>query len=269
MKRQVLGLSLLVLFALGLALPVLAQDSRVYVRVELWDVKREMWPAFVKDYEKYELPVYQKLLADGVINEYGFDASWLHNPEGYTHSAWYSATNMAAFDKVREAFQAAEKARGEAEQAKIDAAFAAMLNKHRDYAILVEGQKAKASKMDNSGYFYETSVAVKPGQGDSYVSYWNEHTKPIFERLMREGVVVAYGRGRDEISTSGEDRRASWYVVRDLAGHDKVQAAFRESWDKMTEEGRRARWASIYEVTDFGSYRENMTRFIHWQITEQ
>ncbi len=268
MQRRMLGLSLLVLFTLGLALPALAQDSRVYVRVEVWDVKREMWPAFVKDYEKYDLPVYQKLFADGVINEYGIDASWLHNPEGYTHSTWYSATSMAALEKVDAAFEAAEKARGEAEQAKIDAAFAGMLIKHRDYAILVEGQKTKAAKLDHA-YFYETSVAVKPGEGDSYVSYWKEHTKPIFEKLMAEGVIVAYGRGRDEISTSSEDRRASWYVVRDLAGHDKVQAALRESWDKMTEEQRRARWASIWEVAEMNSYRENMTRIIHWQITEQ
>ena len=82
MKRRIVGLSLLTLLALVWALPAAAQESRVYVRVELWDVKREMWPAFVKEYEKYELPIYQKLLADGGINEYGADAAWLHNPEG-------------------------------------------------------------------------------------------------------------------------------------------------------------------------------------------
>ncbi|HXE76168.1 MAG TPA: hypothetical protein VNN18_11135 [Candidatus Xenobia bacterium] len=268
MKRRMLGLSLLALLALGLALPAMAQDSRVYVRVELWDVKRESWPAFVKDYEKYDLPVYQKLLADGVINEYGIDSATLHNPQGYTHSTWHAATSMAAFEKVQEAFDAAEKVRGEAEQAKLTAAFSGMIVKHRDYMLLIEAQKAKAGKLDKA-YFYETSVAVKPGQGEAYVSYWNQHTKPIYEKLMADGVVLAYGRGREEITTDGEDRRGSWYVVADLAGHDKVQAAFRESWDKMTEEQRRARWASIREVTEMNSFRENMTRLIHWQITAQ
>lgn len=268
MKRQVIGLSLLVLFTLGLALPALAQDSRVYVRVELWDVKREMWPAFVKDYEKYDLPVYQKLLADGVINEYGIDSATLHNPQGYTHSTWHAATSMAAFEKVQDAFDAAEKARGEAEQAKLTAAFAGMIVKHRDYMLLVEGQKAKATKLDKA-YFYETSVAIKRGQGDAYVGYWNQHTKPVFEKLMADGTILAYGRGREEITTDGEDRRGSWYVVRDLAGHDRVQAALRDSWDKMTEEQRRARWTSIYDVSEMNSFRENMTRMIHWQVTEQ
>ena len=268
MQRRTLGLSLLVLMALAWALPAAAQDSRVYVRVELWDVKREAWSAFVKDYEKNDLPVYQKLLADGVINEYGIDSAWLHNPEGYTHSTWHAATSMAAMDKVREAFLAAEKARGEAEQARLDMEFAKMLNKHRDYLILTEGQKAKASKLDKA-YFYEASVAVKRGGGDSYLSYWNEHTKPVYEKLMREGVIVAYGRGREEITTEGQDRRASWYVVADLGGHDKVQAALRETWSKMTEEQRRARWASIWEYSEPNSFRENMTRMIHWQITEQ
>lgn len=268
MQRRMLGLSLLVLIALAWALPAAAQDSRVYVRVELWDVKREMWSAFAKDFEKNDLPVYQKLLADGVINEYGIDSVWLHNPEGYTHSTWHSATSMAAMDKVRDAFIAAEKARGEQEQARLDMEFAKMLNKHRDYLLLVEGQKAKASKLDKA-YFYEASIAVKRGEGDSYLSHWSEYNRPVFERLMREGVVLAYGRGREEITTEGQDRRASWYVVADLAGHDKVQAALRETWSKLTEEQRRARLVSIWAYSEPNSFRENMTRLIHWQITEQ
>ena len=263
------GILLVVLSLLLLALPVLAQESGpAYVRIELWDVKRAQWSAFVKMYEKYDKPVYEKLFADGVINEYGIDSAMLHNPEDYTHATWHAATSMEAMDKVREAFEAAYKALGEEEEARLDTEFANMLVKHRDYLWRTDYQKAKESKLENA-YFYEASVAVKPGQGSSYVSYWNEYSKPLYQKLMDEGIIVAYGRSREEITTERENRIFSWYVVRDLAGHDKVQAGRRDAWDRMSEEQRRARWASIRAFAEPGSYREYMSRFLDWAVKEQ
>ena len=102
------GIFLVVLSLLLLALPVLAQESGpAYVRIEAWDVKRAQWSAFVKMYEKYDKPVYEKLFADDVITEYGIESAMLHNPEDYTHATWHAATSMEAFGKVREAFEAA------------------------------------------------------------------------------------------------------------------------------------------------------------------
>src|SRR3970040_2199030 len=144
------SLRLFVLFLLFLAwtVPAVAQGAgTVYVRVEAWDVKREMWSAFEKDFVKYDKPIYEKLFKDGVIIEWGLDSQWLHNPQGYTHSTWYSTTSMEAMEKVDVAFEAAAKARGEEQQARLDAEFANMLNKHRDYLIRQEYQKAKGVRL--------------------------------------------------------------------------------------------------------------------------
>ena len=262
------GIFLVVLSLLLLAVPVLAQESGpAYVRIEAWDVKRAQWSAFVKMYEKYDKPVYEKLFADDVITEYGIESAMLHNPEDYTHVTWHAATSMEAFGKVREAFEAAYKALGEEEMA-LDTEFANMLVKHRDVLWRTDYQKAKEAKLENA-YYYEATVAVKLGQASSLVSYWNEHTKPLYQKLMDEGIIVAYGRSREEITTERENRRWSWYVVRNLAGHDKVQAAQRDSWDRMSEEQRRARWASIRAIVEPGSYREYMSRLHDWAVKEQ
>jgi hypothetical protein len=269
MFRRILCASVLLMFALALAAPVLAQESGpVYVRIELWDVKRAQWSAFVKMYEEYDKPVYEKLFADDVITEYGIESAMLHNPDEYTHVTWHAATSMEAFAKVREAFEAAYKDLGEEEEARIDTRFANMLVKHRDYIWRTDYQKARESKLENA-YFYEASVALKPGQGSSYASYWNEYTKPLYQKLMDEGIILTYGRSREEIRTEGENRRWSWYVVRDLADHDKVQAAARDSWGRMSEEQRRARWASLREIVNRGSFREYMSRFLDWAVKEQ
>jgi hypothetical protein len=150
----------------------------------------------------------------------------------------------------------------------VEAEFANMLIKHRDYMLLVLDQKAKAAKLDKA-FFYEVSVRIKPGEGSSYVGYWNQYTKPVLQKLMDEGVVVAYGRSAEEITTDNPAQRSNWYVVRDMAGHDKVQAALRATWDAMTEEQRRPRRAAAMEMTEPGSFREYMSRIIHWAIREQ
>lgn len=253
---------------LAWTVPAVAQGAgTVYVRVEAWDVKREMWSAFEKNFEKYDQSVYEKLFKDGVIIEWGLDSQWLHNPQGYTHSTWYSTTSMEAMEKVDAAFEAAGKARGEEQQARLDAEFAKMLNKHRDYLIRQEYQKAKGVRLDKA-FFYRASVAVKTGEGSSYASHWNEYVKPTFQKLMDEGVIVAYGHDVEEFTTESQDSRGSWYVVKDLAGHDKAQAALRDTWDRLSEEQRRARWASIWEFVVPGSYREEMTHIRHWAIKE-
>ena len=263
------GIFLVVLSLLLLALPVLAQESGpVYVRIEAWDVKRAQWSAFIKMYEKYDKAVYEKLFADDVITEYGIESAMLHNPEGYTHVNWHAATSMEALEKVREAFEAAYKALGEAEMARVYTEFANMLVKHRDILWRTDYQKARETKLEKA-YFYEASMAVKLGQASSFNSYWNEYIKPVNQKLMDDGIIVAYGRSREEITTRRENRRWSWYVVRDLAGHDKVQAARRDTWDRMSEEQRRARLASRRAFVEPGSYREYMSRFHDWAVKEQ
>ncbi len=269
MSRRTLSTFVLFVFILALAAPALAQQSgTVYVRVELWDVKREQWPAFVKNFEKYDQPVYEKLFKEGVINEWGIDGATLHNPEGYTHGVWHSSTSMEAFEKVQDAFDAAYKALGEKEQARVEAEFAGMLIKHRDYMIRQDFQKAKGVSL-HKAYYYEASTAVNRGQEDNYVSYWNEYIKPTYQKLMDEGTIVAYGRSREEITTDAEDRRTSWYVVGDLTAHQKVQAALSQTWERLTGEQQRARWASIWEFATPGTYREYMSRLVHWAIKEQ
>src|SRR3990172_1212252 len=100
---------------------------------------------------------------------------------------------MEEMEKVDAAFEAAAKARGEEQQARLDAEFANMLNKHRDYLIRQEYQKAKGVRLDKA-FFYRAPAAFKTGEGTSYASHWNEYVKPAFQKLMDEGVIVAYGR---------------------------------------------------------------------------
>ena len=83
--------------ALAVSSTVSAEDQPVvYTRVAQWQIARQNWTAYEKDLKKNTVPVMEKLLADGVITEFGADRTSVHTPDGFTHSTWFSAKSLAS-----------------------------------------------------------------------------------------------------------------------------------------------------------------------------
>ena len=247
------------------ATPAAAQEdpAPVYTRVAMWQVERAQWSDFVDFFEMYDQPVMEKLFNEGVIIEWGLDAMSLHHPEGYTHGTWWSATSMANLEKVLKAFDQAAEAKGKEEQKRIDTEFAGMITKHRDYLLRSNTYRSTAAKLDD-GYFVSSSVRVKRDKDDDYHSFWDNRVKPVYEKLLEEGTIVAFCLTVEEISTDKPGGHESWYFTANAEGLDKVKAAFRASWGEEDEEGRRARWTSIKDVVETGTHREQLTHLIHY-----
>jgi hypothetical protein len=248
------------------AQPAAAADEKpkvTYTRVALWDVERAHWGDFVTMFESNEKAILEKLMADGHISEWGIDAEGLHHPEGYTHSTWYSAGSLGGLAKASEAFDAAWKAMGADKLKAIDTEFAAMIVKHRDYLLRTENLRSAAATLDG-GYYHGHFIQVTRGKGSDFEGYFENRIKPVYESLMQQGVVVAYGMSAEEITTDHPMNHSIWYMVRDAAGLDAVKAAFDAVTDGMSEEERRARRASFMDLVEEDSYRENITSVIHW-----
>jgi len=237
------------------------EPKTTYTRVELWQVERARWGDFVEMFKKYDQPILEKLMADGAIGEWGIDAAALHNPEGYTHSVWYSADSMGALAKAGEAYIAAWEAMDKEKTKGLDADFASMIIKHRDYVVETDGLRSAAGTFDG-GYYHAGVVQVAQGKDRAFHSYWKNRMKPVYQKLFDEGVVLAYGLSTEKITTDNPRLHSWWYVVKDADGLDAVDAAFDASWEAEDEEGRRARWTSIMDVVDEDTYREDMTSII-------
>lgn len=90
-------------------------------------------------FEANAVPVLDKLLADGAIGAYGLATAELHGQRSGTHMFWLAMPNLAAYQTVNKAFEAAEKARGEEEQKALMAQWVETLDlpKHHDRIIAV------------------------------------------------------------------------------------------------------------------------------------
>jgi len=265
------ALAVIVTLATLLVIPQAARaaddepEVTTYTRVELWQVKRASWDRFVEMFEQNDKPILEKLMADGAITEWGIDSQVLHSPDGYTHSVWYSAESFGALAKAGEAYEAAWKAMDKKSTANLDAEFAAMITKHRDYEIDTDNMRSVAGTFDG-GYYHGQFVIVKPNKDRGFHSYWENRVKPVFESLLEKGVVKAYGMSTEKITTDNPSAHWWWYVVGDADGLDAVEAAVDASWDELDSEGRRERWAGLMDVIEEGSYHEDMTSIIHWSI---
>ena len=72
-------------------------------------------------WEKYNKPVYDKLIADGSIWGYGLGVEEVKTSGEFTHFVWVAAKDLAVFDKVRNAMTADRQRRAPEERDTINA----------------------------------------------------------------------------------------------------------------------------------------------------
>ncbi len=258
MKGRFCRCALVFVFLVCSASAGLAQEApTVYTSVALWDVPRAKWGDFVAHMEK-DAPTLEKLVADGVIVEWGIDSEALHSPEGYTHSLWMSAHSMADLEKAGDSLSAySPDAR---------AALDAMVTKHMDLYFRSAFYASRPARL-TSGFAMGSFVRVKRGEGSDYRRAWEEWSKPVFDQLLADGTIVSYTLDSPYMHTSEESLglMATWYVVEKMEDDQKVEAAFDAARAKLSATERDARQNRYWSMVIENSHRDDFTRLIHYQ----
>jgi hypothetical protein len=120
-------------------------------------------------------------------------------------------------------------------------------------------------------FWYE--YHVNPGKEGEFLNLVKTVGQPVRDKLMAEGVVLAWGVEAPLLRVPENATHMIWYTVADYAGVEKVDTATREQIAKMTEEstkaptGKKAAAAAgggpmqhILEITDFGKTHDYLTR---------
>lgn len=262
-KRTCTWTTALVGGVLGLAVvsAVRAEEPVVYTRVSQWQIARPNWGAYEKDLKKNTVPVMEKLLADGVIIEFGADRTSVHTPDGYTHSTWFCARSQANLEKALATLVESESKLTPEERRKGDTDFAG--TKHADLILRSVAFKNRTIKTEK-GY---GSVAVQktlPGKGQEYQELWDKYNKPILEQLYKDGVVTAYGVDVEVVHTGDPSLRFFWEVLPDAEAFDKEEAAFGAAREKRSPEERRAIGQAFVELRDAAAHRDSQTEIVYY-----
>ena len=215
-------------------------------------------------------PVRDKLMADGVIMAWGMETPILRQPGGTTHLIWFSVENYAGLEKVLNAMEArlAQLAREEAQRRPRPAMTTAERaratfdgSKTRDWLIrdLVAnyGPPPAAGVLPFVRYNF---VKVKPGKGPEYRRTWEKYNKPVFDKLVADGVVLAFGLAAEDVKTDGDFTHFVWVATSSMAGGDKVGQAFAADRARRSEKERNEITEAFLEVTEPDKARSMITQ---------
>lgn len=108
-------------FVAGKTMP--AAGSLPYARYNFVKVKPGRGEAFRSAWEKYNKPVLDKLVADGVVAAYGLSIEDVKTTGDFTHYVWYAVNSLGDLEKVRNAYSADRDRRSHEEREAITEAF--------------------------------------------------------------------------------------------------------------------------------------------------
>src|SRR6185503_7800961 len=197
----------------------------------------------------------------------GMETPILRYPGGTTNLIWFTVANMDGVDKVLMAM--------EAQQAKLEADALANkskpiserlretvdMSKTRDW--LTTDQVFKVGPIPAPGVLPITRynfVKVKPGKAADYRKTWDKYNKPVFDKLVADGVILAYGLATEAIKTDGEFTHYVWMATANMAGLDKIAAAFAADRAARTEAEQNSITQAFADVTEPDKARSMVTR---------
>jgi hypothetical protein len=119
-------------------------------------------------------------------------------------------------------------------------------------------------------FWYE--YTVNPGKEDEFMDLVKTVGQPVRDKLMADGVVMAWGVETPLLRVPGNATHIIWYAVNDYAGVDKVDSAMGAQIAKLNDEAAKSGAAKkgqksaasltarLGEVADMSKVRDYLTR---------
>lgn len=222
-------------------------------------------------------PVRDKLMAEGVVEAWGMETPVLRYPGGPTHLIWFTVGNWSGVEKVLTAMEAQLQKLAAEEAKRSESAHASKqkpapttaermrevfdMTKTRDYLsrdiISNFGPQPAPGVLPMTRYNF---VKVKPGKAAEYRRAWEKYTKPVYDKLVADGVVLAYGLAVEEVKTDGDFTHFIWIGTKDMSGFDKIGPAFAADRARRSEEERTTITELFASLTEPDKARSVVTR---------
>jgi hypothetical protein len=207
-------------------------------------------------------PVRDKLMAEGVVMAWGVETPILRYPGGTTHLIWFTVKNWEGVEKVLNGM--------EAQLAKLAAAEALAARRGSRAMTTAERSRATFDMSKTRDWLTRDIVAgfgsppapgvlpytrynfikVKPGKGADYRRTWEKYNKPVFDRLVADGTVLAYGLAAEEVKTDGNFTHFVWIATPSMAAADKIGPAFAADRARRSEKDRNEIMEAFLESTE-------------------
>lgn len=164
------------------------QEQQYFTYVSEWAVPRAQWAAFEKE-EESQVPTMRKLVADGLLVDWGSEAARVHQENGYTHSEWFTATSRANLLKALEILW----------KTATNASYVAT-TKHKDLFLhtIAHGGKPVSN---GTGYLRVGFYQARPGDAEAFQGLLMTEVKPVLDSAVADGTLLMYNLDEEAIHT--------------------------------------------------------------------
>jgi len=263
--RMVVALALALVFAAGAA----AQEALPVIYIADFHVHPGKEGDFRDVVNKYHMPAFDKLIADGAVLAWGIDVPVLHTPGGATHTFWWACPNMAGMDKAMAGIaELSKKIDDGGDRARYSASID--LSKHVDYLLrdVVVGNGPNQPAADAKPYLWLTLVRVQPGKSDEFRKLWEQYFKPVYDKLAADGAIHSYALGTQEAVRTDFFTHYVAISLPNLAARDKVNAAFEADRAARTAADRSIIMHSILGVIEPTATRHEIMHSIIFKAAQ-
>jgi hypothetical protein len=251
---------------LAAALPAAAQATNEPLT---WLINVTVKPGHYMDLkkatEKYDKPVLDKLVADGVIGSWGFGCQEV-GPPAVSCLYFVTAADWAAMGKVDKAYEEQRKGMKEAEVKAMLDAYNGVTEPEKEVSSIVRHVVFQGTPGTKVNYLMRHVYKFKPGHGSAAVKMFKQYSAPIYQKLLEAGVINGYGMAVPELHNDASWTHATWITFSDLSQLDAVDKAFDEAMKARGEELNEmlrstlmkmhdmdAHWDSLVEVSLYGT----------------
>lgn len=112
-----------------------------YIHLSYWSALPGKGSDAMSFYKDNVAPIYDQLVADAKVQNYGMHVPAVHHGEEWTHMSWFMSSNLAARDDVSGALEAAAAARTEEEETAWEATTEIFEPGHEDQILMVVHHK--------------------------------------------------------------------------------------------------------------------------------
>jgi hypothetical protein len=257
--RIVCALAMALVFAAGAT----AQESLPVIYIADFHVQPGKEGDFLDVVNKYHLPMFDKLMADGAVQAWGVDVPWLHTPGGSTHTLWWACPNMAGMDKVNAAIgELTAKMAEDGSRARFMGTID--LSKHIDFLLrdLIGGSGPNQPGADAKPYLWLVLVKVQPGKSTEFRKLWEQYRKPVYDKLAADGAIHSYALGVQEAVRTDFFTHYVAISIPNLAARDRIRAALEAAEAAMSPADRSIMTNSFQAVLDVTATRHEILRSV-------
>ncbi len=243
------------LLAAGVLFAQQAQQPQPVTKVSLYKVALDKTDAFIAK-GKLFVPTLDALFADGTIVSYGIERDYLHVPGATNVVFWYTTADFAGLgkaDKAIDAFAAKNP------QLIADLSGLSDMSAHRDIIVRSPVINTKPSSACMAKFGIMSIEKLKPGKVQDDVGLFKKYSKDVMDSLLNSGVACAYGYDVEAIHTSAPGMTYRWIMLSDLGSIDKIRAASRAAYQKLSESERNLLEAFDDANYDASAHRDGLT----------